>query len=771
MVHVEVEDLIYGKTDWGVDALFKAINKNIWFVWLLEALEGLAMIEYFYHYREDRTFRLNHLLSFVTIIFILFLTDENWDIISNNYILLPFSDISKIISFLGIVVIMVPYACNERDDYKKIPPASNILDKKRERYAQTIINGLMSVDNVSGSYAIGICGGWGSGKTTFLMEVDKLLRLNKCDIHWFNAWDCSSVQNINSDFFAMLRNAIKPYCSSLEKSLVDYETALDDSGIPSFLNKLFVKFAGLNNDSIYELKNQIRDTLQKTHHDIYIIIDDLDRMESGEILEVLKLIRNNANFPHLKFIVAYDKEYVTNQIREITKKDGYLNKIFMAEYFLPKLTGVGSKFDIFTKTLKNIDENSKSLLFDYIKKDDRQIIDAAIGSLRQAEILARQFEINYKFVSAGDDHFNFHIYDFFWLELLKITDRSTYDLMDNQPDMLFKVNENSNGATYYSWIEKEKLMKIQIPESSKNIIQKLLFDGKKVQSIKRMMYVENYPNYFAMGLEAGKLHRGEFNKLIKGYSDNDTILLKIYGWINNHQYESLLNHILIIPLKSLDTDQAKNLVMSAIAFCFRVNGMDYYINKLVDNCFNLSSYRKDIKNEIEVYVSHTMRSYIECNDHHLSIAKMLVRMIKNKKQDEKSMLINYYYCQYLLQKNFRSYVARENPDASEIFDQNKMLHKIVKASCRNYTVYRDNEYDEDINYHVQYIKDDILDWFSKHKSNNINCIEDYKNKFAFEYYDGYGYEYDFNHEEYENEIESLFGSFELFNDFKMNCFE
>ena len=50
-------------------------------------------------------------------------------------------------------------------------------------------------------------------------------------------------------------------------------------------------------------------------------------MESGEILEVLKLIRNNANFPHLKFIVAYDKEYVTNQIREITKKDGYLNKI------------------------------------------------------------------------------------------------------------------------------------------------------------------------------------------------------------------------------------------------------------------------------------------------------------------------------------------------------------------------------------------------------------------------------------------------------------
>lgn len=84
MEHVEVEELIYGKTDLVVDALYKGINKNIWFVWLLEVLECLALIEYFSHYREDRTFRLNHLLSFVTIIFILFLTDKNWDIISNN---------------------------------------------------------------------------------------------------------------------------------------------------------------------------------------------------------------------------------------------------------------------------------------------------------------------------------------------------------------------------------------------------------------------------------------------------------------------------------------------------------------------------------------------------------------------------------------------------------------------------------------------------------------------------------------------------------------
>lgn len=28
MVHVEVEELIYGKTDWVVDALYKGINKK-----------------------------------------------------------------------------------------------------------------------------------------------------------------------------------------------------------------------------------------------------------------------------------------------------------------------------------------------------------------------------------------------------------------------------------------------------------------------------------------------------------------------------------------------------------------------------------------------------------------------------------------------------------------------------------------------------------------------------------------------------------------------
>lgn len=768
VLHANMEGYVYNKVKGMNDIVYYALIDNVWYIWLLMGLEVAVMSYYLWHYRHDVAFRFWHVWVFIFLFVVLVLTDEEWVIISHDDSWYSVANISKGIVLVGFLGAIATYFFNRKKREKE--EYDSKIDNRRKEYAKTIVDGLTKVENLTGSYAIGICGGWGSGKTTFLREIVCLLKERKCDVHWFNAWDCSSEQNISSDFFAMLRAAIRPYCSSLDQSIFDYEAALADVGVPTFLQKVANWIVGNKGQSIYDLKVQIRRALVKAGHDVYIIIDDLDRMEAGEILEVLKLIRNNADFPHLKFIVAYDKMYVRTQILDKTKKEGYLNKIFMAEYFLPKLSNYNSKYDLIYNSIIYIGDENKTRLSGLIKYRDRQIIEATLDSLRKAEIFARQFDMNYKFITSGEAHANYHIGDFFWLELLKMTDARIYDLLDTKPEKILTYKRNKSGAFYYKLRNEADLKEFHISSTTLAIINKLLFGSNNVPSLNRLMYVENYPNYFAMGLVPGKLHRAEFDKLINCDDDNDTVVKTIYSWINNGQYDSLMNHILMTPLGRLRIEPAKKMVMCAIAYCFRANGNSNYINKLVDGCFNLDSFMTEVKNELQAYATEIMNSYVGNKDVLLSVASIMVKVIANIKRNRLIMLWSEDYCVDILKRNFLSYLENEQPDASEIFDDDKMLSKIVKKSCWNYTISANEEYGDDEHYHVQYIADELISWFREHKSRNKRCFREFESQYEVNIAMDTYYQHDFDQEGYDYGVESIFGSFDVFKRFKEECF-
>ena len=153
------------------------------------------------------------------------------------------------------------------------------------------------------------------------------------------------------------------------------------------------------------------------------------------------------------------------------------------------------------------------------------------------------------------------------------------------------------------------------------------------------------------------------------------------------------------------------------------------------------------------------------------MAVTMVRVTAKIKQERMMMLWDENFCTEVLKQNFLSYLKSENPDASEIFDESKMLHKIVKSSCRNYTISTQNEYDEDEHYHVQYIAEELLSWFGEHKSSNKNCFREFESKYEIESYMEDYYQNDFDQERYDYDVESIFGSYEVFRRFKDECFE
>ena len=77
--------------------------------------------------------------------------------------------------------------------------------------------------------------------------------------------------------------------------------------------------------------------LQNNGQKFIIVIDDIDRLEASEILEIFKIIRGSADFPNLKFVCAFDKSYILSSLSNlsIAINDKYLEKFFQLEYWLP----------------------------------------------------------------------------------------------------------------------------------------------------------------------------------------------------------------------------------------------------------------------------------------------------------------------------------------------------------------------------------------------------------------------------------------------------
>lgn len=87
------------------------------------------------------------------------------------------------------------------------------------------------------------------------------------------------------------------------------------------------------------LKAQITSDLSQMDHRFVITIDDVDRLEPAEVIEVLRLVRSVADFPNIIYLLCYDAARLAEAIESGAKvKSGvtYLEKIVQLTVMVPK---------------------------------------------------------------------------------------------------------------------------------------------------------------------------------------------------------------------------------------------------------------------------------------------------------------------------------------------------------------------------------------------------------------------------------------------------
>lgn len=180
----------------------------------------------------------------------------------------------------------------------------------------------------TGTHSIAITGGWGTGKTSFLnLLQQELLTEEQYEIMWFNPLKSSKSGNIQNDFFDVLESSLSKYKMRFGRRIKYYKELIGaiDNKYVSFLVKL-------GSIQLEDEKKRINDVIKMIPKKIIIIIDDVDRLNGDEIMQIFRLVGFNAEFVNVVFLIPLDK---ANIVKALGCDPNYPDKFFEMEFPLP----------------------------------------------------------------------------------------------------------------------------------------------------------------------------------------------------------------------------------------------------------------------------------------------------------------------------------------------------------------------------------------------------------------------------------------------------
>ena len=320
----------------------------------------------------------------------------------------------------------------------------------RSEFAHTLARRLRNTRSSHQSFAVGILSPWGYGKTSFLNLIkDELKRYGTICID-FSPWTYGKENNLIREFFTEVGKHLRRYADDLPRDMMEYAHILGKSESTSWLSMLLS--LGNTAYSLEQQGNLLKQSLQKIGRPIVVFIDDLDRLGGDEIMEVLKLIRNAANFPELKFVAAYDRAYLVEAIKKqnIASASRYLEKIFQIEYTLPAFER--------EKLITRLKEECDKFIREIDKKELKQNLEGSgsmeriateeLLSIRDVKRYANVLQNSYKKLAG-----NVVLRDLMNLEILRFVYQPVYDLLSWQREQVLGYKD---GALKLYEIEKNK---------------------------------------------------------------------------------------------------------------------------------------------------------------------------------------------------------------------------------------------------------------------------------------------------------------------------
>lgn len=534
-------------------------------------------------------------------------------------------------------------------------PIYNIdLDKLDYKPVVDQLSQILLNENHMKSISIGLIGPWGNGKSSVINMVKNKIETDQqfidndiISIHFLPYLNHNENDIIN-EFFTTLSNELSIYNGKLSNQLQLYSQKLTDlytdKNLSAFLENQFTNFSKSSANDLYEIINRM---LEEVGKKIIVYIDDLDRLNQNEILQILKLIRNTANFRNTFFVVAMDKEYVINRLKisEDILNAKFIDKFFQLEIYLPEINKTILR-DYFMSELKrpyyavpanfeiklNEALNDRNLLFnDYVKnfRDAKRVVNQVKYDLslykEDFSYLNLKDFINFtffklKFPSYMKD-FNDNRDDFLFFDRSK----GTYNLIqvkkedDEDSDNIYNFL-NTHNINDIEYLKKYEIYNDQLIDDCKNedksitceekkiLIKTLAFlfgDENKIEGTDSIKYENNFRMLMQQRIFKNYFKQSDFDELLTSHRESQRSLIHAL-----EKEEKLVQ--LIDRLKYYNTNEESKIkslieilaILYEKRFDFNFNEVDilFLIEKFVNELFKIAEEKKIEKAQYSTWI-------------------------------------------------------------------------------------------------------------------------------------------------------------------------
>jgi len=366
---------------------------------------------------------------------------------------LLYVDLLGVLLFLSIILIIKNLLSTKEFEKRPNPFISDdpILlkgdDKLNYHKRASKIVEYLERSNFKNSFTIGIVGPWGNGKSSLISLIEEKLEEKRIEhtIHLkFLPYLNHSETDIISEFFKQLSTEINKYSGRLSNQFLKYSDKLLKLYKDKSISEFFKPNSSLFSDSSsYDTYKKINDTLNRLDKKYIVFIDDLDRLSNNEVLQVLKLVRNTANFKNFIFLIALDKDYVLESL--LVKNDiadhTFVDKFFQLEVYLPEIEKSQLKTD-FIGLLKKTDLGFEAEFVRNVEtciyREDN-LFDDYISNYRGVKRLVNQLVFDFKTLPDELD-----TNDFLNFTYLKMTFPYAIKFLNNNWSTIIPYNPETN---------------------------------------------------------------------------------------------------------------------------------------------------------------------------------------------------------------------------------------------------------------------------------------------------------------------------------------
>lgn len=288
--------------------------------------------------------------------------------------------------------------------------------------------------------------------------------------------------------------------------------------------------------SLQEIKIELSAEMAKLKKSVLVVIDDVDRLSASEIKILFQLIKANADFPNMVFLVLYQSDIVTAALKNtspISSGEDFLKKIIQVELDIPKIEK--SKIEnILFNGLGNIVNKSEKNNFDQARWESIYLsgLDNYFNNLRDVFRFLGTLEF-YFGMFQNKNILEVNSIDLIAIECIRVFDHSVYEELQLNKKLLTNPEKN-NSADEEAISRLMKLSKndglsrvlMQLFPPIRSVVKKYEYDNSARSSWLadlRICHDEMFDKYFYISIPAGDISQAEIEEIITSSGDQDRL--------------------------------------------------------------------------------------------------------------------------------------------------------------------------------------------------------------------------------------------------------